>query len=110
MTEHPNGWSPQDLDALYAAYDAAPAAPLAPVTKSAPATPAPAYGPLAEAVREMFRRERAARAALERRIESLERELAATRAELGVERRVGNMLERLQRLEAASGTTLRNVG
>jgi hypothetical protein len=81
--------------------------------RAVPAAPAPQAfkpSPLAEAVREMFRRERAARATLERRIESLERELATTRAELGVERRLAEALERLDRLEAASrAVPLRSV-
>jgi len=80
------------------------------IEPSAPAAPAPQpiarkvrsatdYGPLAEATREMFRRERAKRAELERELASLRDEVRTIRAEIAIEGRMRELAERLDRVE-----------
>jgi len=87
-----------------------PHAPPAPVTRSSSGR-SPPIGPdhpLVTSIREQLHRERTARLALERRLGGLKQELAMLKAELGHERKVADMLERIQRLEA-SRTSLRSV-
>lgn len=84
---HDNEWQPDEaqLRAALAGVAAAPA-------RAAPT--GPRYGAFAEAVREMFRRERRERERLERRVDDLERELA-------VSRRLDEIAQRLDKIEAA---------
>ena len=89
------------MEGLRAAYDAIPALT---VTRAAPCSQrVDRITPLAESIRDQLQRERRARAALERDVETLRHELAALRAELGVEQRVRHMADRLERLEAGRG-------
>jgi hypothetical protein len=96
-------WTVEEMAVL---LDAAPAAPstMQRVTRSHRVDPA-----FAQSIKEQFTKERRERAALEARVTGLEGELATVRAEVGVEKRVGNLLDRVQRLEAAHGTSLRSV-
>jgi predicted nuclease with TOPRIM domain len=82
-------------------------APAAPVTRPSQHVD---LMPLATAVREKFREERRERAELEREVSALKSELATVRAEVALEMRIRNILDRLDNLEARPrGAGLRAV-
>jgi hypothetical protein len=95
-------WTVEEMAAL---LDAAPLPPTPQSVKPPARTPSP----FAQALRDQFRAERAARHELEAQVADLQREVMELRSEIGVQQRVAGLAVRLERLEAASGKTLRSV-